>query len=125
MTIKNFRILRIIISALLAIATSISVMTNNYILAIIAISIAITVSLIARRTVKEVIADERDYQISGKSAVLAMNIFSIIASIISLALMFQRYNNPTYLIVGHTLAYSTCALMLLYSFIFKYYAKQD
>ena len=125
MTNKHYKILNGINSAFLAIAISITVATNNYILAIIAISIALTVSLIARRTVKEILADERDYQLSGKAATLSINIFSVIASIIALALMFQRYSNPNYLIIGYTLSYSTCFLMLAYSVIFKYYAKQN
>jgi uncharacterized membrane protein len=71
----------------------------------------------------EILADERDYEIGGKSARWAIQIFSIFAVIIMIVLYAKRDINPSYLPIASTLAYSTCFLMLLYSFIFRYFQK--
>jgi glucan phosphoethanolaminetransferase (alkaline phosphatase superfamily) len=73
-----------------------------------------------RRQVKEIIADERDYEIGGRAALLTIQIYAWIATISMLIMYSLRDLNPAYEPVAMTLAYSTCLLMIAYGLIFKF-----
>ncbi|MDD5250996.1 MAG: DUF2178 domain-containing protein, partial [Patescibacteria group bacterium] len=62
-----------------------------------------------------------DYATGGRAALLAIQIYSWAAVAGMFVLYALRDTNPAYEAVGLTLAYSTCALMLLYGVIFRYY----
>lgn len=123
MTLKQYGVARIIITALLAALISQAVIINNYYLATAAILIAIGLMLFMKRRVKEVIADERDYEIAGKAARWSIAIFSIAGSVIVLVSMALRQYNPALETIGSIIAYSICLLLLLNSLIFGYMSK--
>jgi len=102
-----------------------AVIFNNYILAAIAVISAVAVIFVSRKKVKGVLTDERDYAISGKAAKLSLSIFSVGGAIVTFIFMSLRSMNPIYEITGSVLAYSVCALLLLYSAIFTFYEKQN
>jgi uncharacterized membrane protein len=52
-----------------------------------------------------------------------MNIFSAVSCVIILVLFALKKDRPDFELIGSTLAYAVCGLMLLYSFIFKYYQR--
>jgi len=123
MTSKSFKYFKIIIVIALAIAFSQALIYQNFFLSI---GIMIAGSLIIysmRKNVKEVLADERDYEQGGKAALLAMQIYCWIGVIAMFALKSQAYLNSTYDIVANTLAFSICIFMLLYSFIYRLKSK--
>jgi len=121
MTLKQFKIIKIIIVIALAIIVSQSVVNKNYIIFLMAFALSIIVLYFIRQRVKEIIADERDYEIGGKAARTAMQIFSWIAVVIMLVFYSIKDINPIYEAVVLTLSYSVCFLLLSYSLIFKYY----
>jgi uncharacterized membrane protein len=123
MNYKQYRNLRIITAAVLAGIISHAVVFNNYILAISAVLVGMAVMFFVKKQVKDILADERDYEIAGKSARYAMGIFSVTGSVATFFFMFQREANPFYETMGSVLAYSVCGLLLLYSFIFIYFQK--
>lgn len=125
MTYKKFKAVKTVIAMLLAAVIAQAVIFSNYYLAAAAVLTALAIIFVARKKVNEVVADERDYQIAGKAARISMSAFSAIGAIITFVLMAQREANPLYEIIGSTLAYSVCFLLLLYSVLFSYYAKQD
>jgi len=125
MTFKQYRAVKLVVVMILAMTVSMSVARENYLIPVMALGIAIAVLLIVRRKVKEIVADERDYEISGKAARLAMQIFSWFAVVIMLLLYAQRTINPSFEAVATTLAYSVMLLMLLYALIFYYYFKSS
>lgn len=121
MTLKNYKLIKLGFVFVLAIIFSQAIVLKNY---IIPIAVMIASSLILmwlRRQVKGVIADERDYATGGRSALLAIQIYAWIASVSMLVLYALRDINPAYEPIALTLAFSTCILMLLYSFIFRYF----
>lgn len=122
---KTFKTIRVITAFLLAVVMAQAVILNNYILAAVAVAAAIGVILISRKKVDEVLSDERDVQITGKSARLALSIFCVVGAVVTFILMAQRNSNYVFEVAGSTLAYSVCALLLLYSAIFYYYEKQN
>lgn len=121
MTLKKYNNLRLIIVVVVSIIFSQSLVLKNFFVPVIVVILSSLILMYLRRQVKEVIADERDYQLGGKSALLAIQIYSWTAAIIMFVLYAFRDLNPAYEPVAVTLAYSTCLLMLSYSFIFKFY----
>lgn len=125
MTQKSFKIVKIITAIFLAAVMAQAVIFSNYILAALAVAAAVAVIFISRRKVKGVLADERDNEISGKSARLSLSIFSVAGAITTFVFTFLRSTNPAFELAGSVLAYSVCALLLLYSVIFTFYEKQN
>ena len=121
MTLKKYHQIRLMVVIITAFIFSQSLVLKNFFVPIIVVTLSSLTLMFLRRRVKEVIADERDYQISGRSAMIAIQIYSWVATIIMFVLYALRDLNPTYEPVAITLAYSTCLLMLSYSFIFKFY----
>jgi uncharacterized membrane protein len=78
-----------------------------------------------RRRVSEVISDERDYYIAGNAARWTISIYAILAAFGSIVLMALRKTNPSLELLGSTLAYSACFVMLLQSALFYFFAKKD
>jgi uncharacterized membrane protein len=125
MTQKSFKFVRIITAFFLAIIMAQAVMFNNYILAITAVVSGVAVIYVSKKKVKGVLNDERDYAIAGKAARLSLSIFSVAGAMATLIFMFLRYIDPIYEVISSVLAYSVCALLLLYSAIFSFYEKQN
>jgi len=120
MTLKQYNFVRIVVAMFLAALVGQAVILNNFYLAGAAVLIAIGLIILTKRRVKEVIADERDYEIAGKAARWSLTIFSAIGSIAVLVLMSLRQKDPVFEAIGAVLAYSICALLLLNSLIFGY-----
>jgi uncharacterized membrane protein len=123
MTAKKFLVYRLIVVILLAGVVSSFVATGNYLVPIAAVITALIFLLIMKNKVNEVLADERDYKIAGNAARYAMNIFSAVSCVIILVLYALKKDRPDFELIGSVLAYAVCGLMLLYSFIFKYYQR--
>lgn len=123
MTPKTYHVSRLFITFILAMTISTSISMKNFLIPAVAVIIASLVLLQLRKGVKEVIADERDMNIAGKSALLAIRVFGWISVFPILALYAFRDRNPSYEPIGITLAFSTCVLMIAYSAIFAYYNK--
>ena len=121
MDIKKYTAIKLAVVILLALIASWSINAGNYILPVIAFTISYLVLLYLRGKVKGVIADERDYEIGGKAARWAIQIYSWIAVIVMFVLYAKRALNPSYETIAAVLAYSTCFLMLVYALIFRFY----
>jgi len=121
MTLQKFQVVKALIAAVLAALMAMAVIRQNYILAVAAVVIAVLLIMVLRRQVKEVVADERDLEASGKAARMAISIFSVLACLLAFPFLIFRTYSPDYELVGSTLAYSACALLILYSLMYKYY----
>ena len=120
---KTYQKWRMVIVFVLAVAISQSVIFNNYVIPVILMIVASLILWYLRGRVKEVIADERDYALGGKSALLAIQVFGWLAAMGSFILYSQKAINPMYEVVGTTLSYSVLFLFLVYGLIFRYYNK--
>ena len=121
MTLKQYQRIKLILTVVLAFVFSQAIILESYLLPIIFLIAVYLLLLLLRRQVKEIIADERDYATAGKSALLAMQIYSWVAVTGMLIFYAFRDINPAYEPIAMVLAFSTCILMLLYSVIFRYY----
>lgn len=125
MTSKTFVVIRMLTAFFLAAVMAQAIIYNNYVLAIVAVVGAVVVIMTSKRKVNGVMVDERVLLIGGNAARASMSIFSVIGAGLIFVLMFFREANQNYYIIASVLAYSICALLLLYSIIFKYYEKQN
>jgi uncharacterized membrane protein len=114
MTFKQFKWAKVAIAAILAMVISQAIILNSYILASIAIIIAILFMVILRWQVKEVLADERDYKIAGDVARWTLSIFSVLGWLLSFVMIMLRNVNPEYEAAGFVLAYATCGLLVIH-----------
>lgn len=120
---KQYQKIKLVTVFLLAFAFSQSIIFKNFFIPVILLIVGSLLLMYFRKQVKEVMADERDYAIAGKSATLAIQIFSWLAVIAMFLLYSLSDLNPYYNAIALTLAYSTMVLMLLYTLIFRYYER--
>jgi len=123
MTLKKYQKIKLFITVVIAVIFSQAIIYNNYLIPLATLVVASLVLIWLRHQVKEVVADERDYANAGKSASWAIQIYSWIAVVIMFTLYGFKNLNPSYEPVAITLAYSTCALMLIYSLFYKFQNK--
>jgi uncharacterized membrane protein len=125
MTLKTYNKIRLGIVIVTAFIFSQSLVLRNFFIPIMVLGLSSLVLFYLRKKVVEVIADERDYQIGGKSALLAIQLTSWIGVITMFILYALSNTNPFFQPIAMTLAFSICILMLTYSIIFKYYSKHS
>jgi len=123
MTFKQFRVVKMAISAALAVIMAQAVIFGNYFLAAVSVTAAIILMLVLRRRVREVLADERDYELSGRAARWTLSAFSVLATAAAFILFSLRRLNPLLEAVAYVLSYATCALLIFYSLLFGYLRK--
>jgi len=123
MTLKKYQQIKLAIVVVIAIIFSQSIFYNNYLIPIVTLIISYLILILLRHQVKEVIADERDYALAGKSASWAIQIYSWIAVVVMFILYTLRDVNPSYEPIAMTLAFSTCILMIIYSLFFNFQNK--
>jgi uncharacterized membrane protein len=126
MTLKNYKIFRLIIIVILSASISVSITLKNYYLPIIFVVSAWAAMSYCRKQLKttDVLADERDYQIAGQSARYTIAIYGWIGAFGTFILLALSKNNPYFYDLSQYLAYSVCFIMLLNSFLFKYFSKR-
>lgn len=115
--------IKLVIVMLLAATVSLSISNGYYVLPGVAILASVAILLTLQKKVKEVLADERDYELAGRAARQAMTIFSIAMALVGATLMAMAKTYPTLDLIAQSMLYSTCALVLLYSLLYKKYAK--
>jgi len=125
MTQKKFKLIRILTAMFLAAIMAQAIIFSNYILAIIAVIGAVLVVFTSAKKAEGVSSDERTISIGGRAARMSVTVFSVFGAAISFILMISREAGTVYEVSGYVLSYSVCALLILYSLLFKYYEKQN
>lgn len=120
MTYKQYRTIKIVLAMLISATVSQAVIINNFLYAAIAVSLSAAGLIYLKGRVTEVMADERDYQLSGEAARYASSFLAVSGSVLSLIFMSMRDQNPAYELVGSVIAYTVCAYLLVYSAIFSF-----
>lgn len=123
MTLKEYRRIKIIFVVLLSLLFSFALQARSYLVPITLVVLGTLSVTYLRRRVKGVIADERDYALGGKAALLAIQMYSWIAVIAMFIFYALRDLSPYYESIGMTLAFSTTILLLVYAAIFRYYER--
>lgn len=120
MTLQQYQKTKLAIVFLISFVFSQAIYFKNYLLPIALLVVSSLVLLYLRRTVREVIADERDYALGGKAALWAIQVYAWLSVVAMFVFYALRDLNPAYEPIGMTLAFSSCILMLTYAVIFRY-----
>jgi uncharacterized membrane protein len=121
MSKQTFLIFKIITAISLSIIVSISVNMNYWYVALVAIITAFIFLSICRKKVNEVLADERDYVLAGKAAMMTFIISSMLMVSLGIVIFSIGRGIEKYEYVANTLFYSSCFLVFLYSASFHIY----
>ena len=124
MSAKNYGVvMRIAAVAIAAIVAVSIVLELPLYVPLIAVMVALVIAVVFRRSVKEILADERSRRIQEKATDLAYRIYTIAAAAFALVVVMLRSSLPTWAgIAGETVAYSVCGLMLVHLATSKYYS---
>jgi len=128
MTLKQYKVCRLAIVIALSMLVAVSVSSQNYYLPIVFVITAFAAMYYCKKQLKtkEVMADERDYQIAGTASRYAIAIYSWIAAIGIFVLMAASPSRDGALyILAQCWAFSVCFLLLANSFIFRYLIKKQ
>lgn len=89
---------------------------------LVGIMLALVIASILRRSVKEIMVDERNRRIYEKATAISYRIYTIVTAAFALIALMLKNSLPLWVsIAGETLAYSLCGLMLLHLASTKYY----
>lgn len=123
MTLKRFKAIKIVLAIIVGVAFSEGIVLGNHLIPLAIFIIVLAVMFYLRGKVKEIVADERDYEVGGKAARWALQIYSWLAVAAMLIFFSQKAVNPAFEPIAFTLAYSTCLLMILYVAFFYYHQR--
>jgi uncharacterized membrane protein len=125
MTIKTLRIVTAAIAVVLAIVVAWSIITQNFIIPIIAIVLAIGLNYLLRRSTKEVTQDERTSLLYEKAAGATIRICVPVAGIGAVIIIVLQHHLPDDMVsVAYTLAYTACVILLVHSGFYSFYSRK-
>ena len=124
LSLKQYNAIRLILVVLLAFMFSQALVFRNFFIPVILLVTSSLLIIYLRKQVKEIIADERDYDLARKASFLAMQIFSWIAVVLMFLFYALSDTNSYYYPIAMTLAFSVCGLLILQSFIFRFLSKK-
>ena len=117
---KQFVVYAALVCVIMGAVVGYGVSTGNALLPVIAFSIGIVLIALGKRGVKEVMEDERTHRISEKASRKIYQVFVMGAALIGTTLIALN----KHIEVGYTLAFSACALLVLYLVLYSYYNRR-
>ena len=125
MSYKTYRMIQAFNGLVLGAIMGASFALGNWVIPVAAVIVSITVMMILRRQVKEIVADERAYVIDEKASRLMVQIVTIGMAVIgSILLAISRSEVTGITQTGFTLLYATCALLVINYFAYYYYSRK-
>jgi uncharacterized membrane protein len=121
---KQYKLYKLLIVILLAIAIGLLVSAGNFILPLIIFIVAILFEFLLRGKVDTPLTDERLNNIGGKASRAVFVTFALLMAAAGIVLISLRDLSPYCLIIGNMLLGIECSMMLLYAILFKYYSKK-
>ena len=120
---KQFTILGMITVMGLGAVIGWSINTGNPSLAMAAALLTAAVLNICKRSVTEVMEDERIYRISEKASRKVFNIAVFLLAMSGVVLISMKNEYPELGLVGFASALVACALLILYLILYAYYSR--
>ena len=122
---RTFKISTLLIAAALAVAIGWSIVARNFIVAIMAVVLALGASYLLRRATREVTQDERTTLLYEKAAGATIRLTLPIAAVASLILLaLQDHVSDDVTLVAYVLAYTICALLLIHLGFYSYFNRK-
>jgi uncharacterized membrane protein len=124
MEYKQYRIYKLLMVILLAIAIVLLVSAGNYVLSLIIFIVAIVFEFLMRKKAKFALTDERLDAICGRASRVVLVTFALLLAAAGIILISRRNISYYCLIIGNILIGIESAMMLLYAILFKYYSRR-
>jgi uncharacterized membrane protein len=125
MSYKTFRIWQLVLTVVIAIVIAVSVVIGNAIIPIPAVILGMLILIILKRSVKEVVEDERVYTIAEKASRLTLQIVGIAMAVVGATLLaISRGGSSMLAQIGFALAYATGGLLVIYYIAYIYYDRK-
>jgi uncharacterized membrane protein len=123
---KKFQLYRQIVTVVVAALVGWSVAAEaSVIVPLIGIGAGMGLLYLLKKRVKEVMEDERTYRISERASRITVGVFAPVAVVAAIVLITLSGNVlPDLKQAGSALAYSACALMVLYHIFHLYYERK-
>ncbi len=116
------RVLAVVLAALVAAAV---VLKLPLYVPLVAVMVVLVGAVVMRRSVKEVMSDERNRRIDEKATSLSYRIFTILGAAFALVALTLRGSLPSWAgVAGETVAYSVCGLMLIHLASSRYFSSK-
>jgi uncharacterized membrane protein len=124
MSYKTYRMWQAILGGIMGGVTG-GFISINWIIPVITIIISIVIMMILRRSVKEIVADERTHAIADKAARFTFQVATIGMAVVGAIIIVVSYANtdssPALKQLGLALEYAVCALLLINLLAYTYY----
>jgi len=126
MNCKQFKRIKMLITAFVSATVAIAVVYNNAILALAGVAIGMLFLLLVRKKTKIVLVDERIQNIGGRAARLTYVILTVTLAFFSLVFITtgRRTGEANYETLGTILSFITLFSLALYSLSYKYFSKK-
>ena len=124
MDARDSRICRLIIIVVTVAMAGLFAAMANAVLVVSSIAPGAILFYICKRSVAEIEEDERDARVSEQASKVTVAVFASACTLSGLILIALRNEYPEYMYAGFALAFSACALMILYSILYGYYNRR-
>ena len=125
MSYNNYRLFKAFLVIIVAVLVGWAVPNGNPYIPISAALAAMVIMLLFRRSVKEVIVDERIYSIANRASRATFQIGVIIMALVGATLVALGYGDyPKVEPIGFTLIYSACGILVLYVISYSIYNRK-
>jgi uncharacterized membrane protein len=122
---KIYKLWRTIVVIIVAILVIWSVTNSNALVPIPTVMAGIVILLLLKRGMKEVVVDERVFSVADKAAMLVFRSFIILAGMAAATMLaLDQGSYPDLEQAGFALAYSICAMLLIYYIAYVYYNRK-
>ncbi|MCD6530320.1 DUF2178 domain-containing protein [Candidatus Bathyarchaeota archaeon] len=122
---KKFTYCQAAIGAFIGALVGWSIATRNMTLPMLAITVGLILDRLCRGRVTEVVEDEMILRISEKASRRALQVFVAASGVVGVVLTTLRGGEYARLAqAGYTLAFSACALLMLYLVFYGYYNRK-
>jgi uncharacterized membrane protein len=127
MTAKTYRLFALAIAVVLGGVFIWAILTDIPVwIPVLAIVIAVILKMILKNRTTETLADERLKSISYRAVSVSFRVFSIGMAIFGLAFIIFKKSLPyEYGIIGATLAFSVCIMMVMYLSFYYYFVRRS
>lgn len=124
MSYWNYRIWKIVIVILVSVLVGWSIVYDNVLIPVPAMTVGIVVMWFLKKGVKEATLDERVFSVADKAAMFVFRIFILLASMAATTIFSLDRDNINLEQAGLTLAFSACILAMFYYLAFIYYNRK-
>jgi uncharacterized membrane protein len=125
MSFRTYRVWKILVVILVAVLVGWAVPAGNAFIPIPAAVAGMVILLIVRHGVKEIVVDERTYDIANRASRAAFQIVTLAMVLTGATLVALGYGNyPEVEPVGFALIYSAAGLMMAYLISYAYFNRK-